>query len=239
MLLKFNIENFLAFNKPVELNFEANLHTKKFLSNVVKNTQGNALKSLAIYGPNNTGKTCIVEALKAFHDVLLNQPLRFRANVFTESPVIMLSAEFLYEGTRYAYSFSYNTETEEFCEECFKRITIDQYGNRQETIYFLKNFGNGIYQCADDKLADIIRLSSKNSMLIYAFDTTGFPKLDEAKIALRALAGSMVVLSMDRISPVKTIEALKHPNTNEAKKIVSIIKAADVDIDDFMYSETH
>ena len=66
MLLKFNIENFLAFNKPVELNFEANLHTKKFLSNVVKNTQGNALKSLAIYGPNNTGKTCIVEALKAF-----------------------------------------------------------------------------------------------------------------------------------------------------------------------------
>lgn len=50
----------------------------------------------------------------------------------------MLSAEFLYEGTRYAYSFSYNTETEEFCEECFKRITIDQYGNRQETIYFLK-----------------------------------------------------------------------------------------------------
>lgn len=36
MLLKFNIENFLAFNKPVELNFEANLHTKKFLSNVVK-----------------------------------------------------------------------------------------------------------------------------------------------------------------------------------------------------------
>lgn len=238
MLLKFNIENFLAFNKPVELNFEANLHTKKFLSNVVKNTQGSALKSLAIYGPNNTGKTCIVEALKAFHDVLLNQPLRFRANVFTESPVIMLSAEFLYEGTRYAYSFSYNTETEEFCEECFKRITIDQYGNRQETIYFLKNFGNGIYQCADDKLADIIRLSSKNSMLIYAFDTTGFPKLDEAKIALRALAGSMVVLSMDRISPVKTIEALKHPNTNEAKKIVSIIKAADVDIDDFMYSET-
>lgn len=58
MLLKFTIENFEVFQKPVELSMEANLHTRKFLSNVIQSSQGNALKALAIYGPNNTGKTC-------------------------------------------------------------------------------------------------------------------------------------------------------------------------------------
>lgn len=55
MLLKFTIENFEVFQKPVELSMEANLHTRKFLSNVIQSSQGNALKALAIYGPNNTG----------------------------------------------------------------------------------------------------------------------------------------------------------------------------------------
>ena len=32
MLLKFTIENFEVFQKPVELSMEANLHTRKFLS---------------------------------------------------------------------------------------------------------------------------------------------------------------------------------------------------------------
>ena len=63
MLLKFTIENFEVFQKPVELSMEANLHTRKFLSNVIQSSQGNALKALAIYGPNNTGKTCTIELI--------------------------------------------------------------------------------------------------------------------------------------------------------------------------------
>ena len=40
MLLKFTIENFEVFQKPVELSMEANLHTRKFLSNVIQSSQG-------------------------------------------------------------------------------------------------------------------------------------------------------------------------------------------------------
>ena len=95
MLLKFTIENFEVFQKPVELSMEANLHTRKFLSNVVQSDQGNALKSIAIYGPNNTGKTCTIEAISAYRNVLLNRPFRYSANVFSESTVVNLGAEFL------------------------------------------------------------------------------------------------------------------------------------------------
>ena len=238
MLLKFTIENFEVFQKPVELSMEANLHTRKFLSNVVQSDQGNALKSIAIYGPNNTGKTCTIEAISAYRNVLLNRPFRYSANVFSESTVVNLGAEFLSDGSRFAYSFAYDTEAEEYQKEHFGRIEIDEYGNRKEIVYFERDTQSKTSYSIDDKLKDIIGLSSKDSILIYAFDTSDFPLLDEAKRVLRKLADSIVFLNMNQISPLKTIEVLKKPDSIEAKKVVSLIKAADLDIDDFRYAES-
>lgn len=238
MLLKFTIENFEVFQKPVELSMEANLHTRKFLSNVIQSSQGNALKALAIYGPNNTGKTCTIEAIVAYRDVLLNRPFRFSANVFSGSKVVRLGAEFLSDGTRFTYSFDYDTNAEAYQREHFGRIEIDEYGNRKEIVYFERDTQSKTSYSIDDKLRDIIWLSSKDSILIYAFDTSDFPLLDEAKRVLRKLADSIVFLNMNQISPLKTIEVLKKPDTIEAKKVVSLIKAADLDIDDFRYAES-
>lgn len=238
MLLKFTIENFEVFQKPVELSMEANLHTRKFLSNVVQSDQGNALKSIAIYGPNNTGKTCTIEAISAYRNVLLNRPFRYSANVFSESTVVNLGAEFLSDGSRFAYSFAYDTEAEEYQKEHFGRIEIDEHGNRKEIVYFERDTKSKTSYSSDERLADIIGLSSKDSILIYSFDTSDFPLLEEAKYVLRKFADSIVFLSMNRISPFKTIEVLKNPNTKEAKKVVSLIRAADLDIDDFKYAES-
>ena len=238
MLLKFTIENFEVFQKPVELSMEANLHTRKFLSNVIQSSQGNALKALAIYGPNNTGKTCTIEAIVAYRDVLLNRPFRFSANVFSGSNVVRLGAEFLSDGTRFTYSFDYDTNAEAYQREHFGRIEIDEYGNRKEIVYFERDTQSKTSYSIDAKLRDIIGLSSKDSILIYAFDTSDFPLLDEAKRVLRKLADSIVFLNMNQISPLKTIEVLKKPDTIEAKKVVSLIKAADLDIDDFQYAES-
>lgn len=238
MLLNFRIENFEVFQQPVELNMEANLHTRKFLSNVIQSDQGNALKTLAIYGPNNTGKTCTLEAIAAYRNVLLNRPFRFSANVFSDSPAVKLGAEFLADGTRFSYSFAYDTKAEEYLKERFSRIEIDEYGNRKETVYFERDTKNKTSYSSDAKFAELINLSSKDSILIYSFDTTDLPLLDEAKRVLRRFAENIVILSMNRISPVKTIEVLKKPDTIEARKVVSLIKAADLDIDDFKYAES-
>ena len=238
MLLNFRIENFEVFQQPVELNMEANLHTRKFLSNVIQSDQGNALKTLAIYGPNNTGKTCTLEAIAAYRNVLLNRPFRFSANVFSDSPAVKLGAEFLADGTLFSYSFAYDTKAEEYLKERFSRIEIDEYGNRKETVYFERDTQNKTSYSSDAKFAELINLSSKDSILIYSFDTTDLPLLDEAKRVLRRFAENIVILSMNRISPVKTIEVLKKPDTIEARKVVSLIKAADLDIDDFKYAES-
>lgn len=238
MLLNFMIENFEVFQEQVQLNMEANLHTRKFLSNVIQENQGNALKALAIYGPNNTGKTCTIEAIAAYRDVLLNRQFRYSANIFSQSKVVKLGAEFLIDSRRFNYSFNYNTETEEFEKEHFGLICIDEYGNRRETVYFERDTQLKTSSSVDKRLSEIIQLSSKDSILIYSFDTSEFPLLDEAKRVLRKFAESIVILSMNRLNPLKTIEVLKKPDTIEAKKVISLIKAADLDIDDFKYAES-
>ena len=148
-----------------------------------------------------------------------------------------LGAEFLSDGTRFTYSFDYDTNAEAYQREHFGRIEIDEYGNRKEIVYFERDTQSKTSYSIDAKLRDIIGLSSKDSILIYAFDTSDFPLLDEAKRVLRKLADSIVFLNMNQISPLKTIEVLKKPDTIEAKKVVSLIKAADLDIDDFQYAE--
>jgi hypothetical protein len=94
MLLKFTIENFQAFSKEVELNLEADLRTKKFRSNIIMNLQGNIIKTAAIYGPNNTGKTCLLNAIHAYRAVILNKTISFRSNLFTDSSVLKIGAVF-------------------------------------------------------------------------------------------------------------------------------------------------
>ncbi len=237
MLLNFSINNFEVFNKAVKLDMEANLHTKKFLSNVVMRKKGNALKSIAIYGPNNTGKTCVIEALTAYKDVLLNKRFYYDSNIFNDTNVVSLGAEFLCEDNRYSYCFSFDTRTKEFIDEEFALVDIDEYGNKSKTIYFYRNTSSKETISEDEKLNEIIKLSSKDNILIYAFDTIEFPLLDEAKRVLNKLANKMVIISMHRLNQMKTIEVLKNPNSTQAKKVVNLIKAADLDIEDYKYSE--
>lgn len=237
MLIKFTIENFNAFNNEVELDLQADLRTKKFLSNVIQSSQGNVLKSAAIYGPNNTGKTCFIQALKAYKNVLLNKRLSIQRNLFTDTTISKLGAVFLYNGKRYKYSFSFDTKTKTFVEEDFCEIEFDKYGNETKKTFFYRNIQTKAAESSCQKLKEVMNLSSKDNILINTLDSTELPLLDEAKSVLQGFANQITILSMQTIPPNKTIEFLKNPNSFEARQIVEIIKNSDLDIDDFKYDE--
>lgn len=237
MLLKFIVENFQVFNEEVELNLEADLRTKKFRSNIIMNSQGNSIKSAAIYGPNNTGKTCLLNAVHAYRAVLLSKPINFQSNLFTDSPVFKLGAVFIWESKRYLYTFRYDTIKKIFVEEEFTHIAVDQYGNETKNNFFYRNAETKIANSSCDKLKSVINLSSKGNILINTLDVTEFPLLQEAKNVLRGFAESMTVLSMQTLQPYKTIEMLKDQHSCEAKQIVELIRHSDLDIDDFRYDE--
>ena len=235
MLLKFIIENFQAFNSEVELNLEADLRTQKFRSNVILNSQGNSIKAVAIYGPNNTGKTCLINAVRVYRSVLLSKPINFYPNLFAESSVSKLGAVFLWNKKRYMYTFRYDTKSKIFVEEEFVHIVVDQYGNETKKVYFYRNVDKRIAKSLNSKLEEVINLSSKDNILINTLNTTEFPLLQEARDVLRGFAESITVLSMQSLQPYKTIELLKNHNSYEAKQIVELIKHSDLDIDDFIY----
>ena len=237
MLLKFMIENFQAFSAEVELNLEADLRTKKFRSNIIMNLQGNSIKTAAIYGPNNTGKTCLLNAIHAYRAVLLNKSISFRSNLFTDSSVLKIGAVFLWNEKRYLYAFRYDTKTKTFVEEEFVHIIVDEYGNETKNAFFYRNADTKVANSSCDKLKDVINLSSKDNILINTLDASEFPLLQEAKNVLRGFAESITILSMQSLQPYKTIEMLKDHNSCEAKQIVELIKHSDLDIDDFKYDE--
>jgi AAA15 family ATPase/GTPase len=237
MILKLMIENFQAFSNEVELNLEADLRTKKFRSNIIMNLQGNCIKTAAIYGPNNTGKTCLLNAVQAYRAVLLNKPVNFRSNLFTDSPVLKIGAVFLWNERRYLYTFRYDTKMKNFVEEEFAHIIIDQYGNETKSEFFYRNIDTKVAKSSCDKLRKVINLSSKDNILINTLEASEFPLLQEAKNVLRCFAENITVLSMQSLQPYKTIEILKNHNSCEAEQIVELIKHSDLDIDDFKYDE--
>ena len=66
MITGFKFDNCFAFNNQLEMILRADMRTKRFISNVSNiNENLNVLKSIAIYGPNNTGKTSFVSCIKA------------------------------------------------------------------------------------------------------------------------------------------------------------------------------
>ena len=81
MLIEVRAKNCYAFNEEIQFSMKADMRNKKFGSNVHKENNFNVLKTAGIYGPNNTGKTCLVKCIKAIKNVLLNKNKEIMPNV--------------------------------------------------------------------------------------------------------------------------------------------------------------
>lgn len=237
MLIKLFLKNYKAFNEGVELNLLADLRTKKFTSNIINHPLANVIKSAAIYGPNNTGKTCIINAIRDFKAVLLNQSIKLQSNFFSSSSIVKIGAEFIYLNKRYTYYFKYDTEKNVFEEESFCEIIVDQYGNLSTKELFFRSISSKKVRSIDVELEKVINLASKDNVLIHTLETSEFPLLDNAKSVLKGFAENINIVSTQSMQPYTTIEILKNPETPQAKQIVELIKNADLYIDDFKYEE--
>ena len=71
MILSVHVNNFLVYSNEVELSAKADMHIKKFSENVYRSKHFNVLKSICIYGANNSGKTCLIRAINSIKNVLL------------------------------------------------------------------------------------------------------------------------------------------------------------------------
>lgn len=235
--LKFN--NCFAFNKPVEMSLKADMRTKKFTSNVINiNDNINILKSIAIYGPNNTGKTSFIDCIRAMKDTLENKKISISCNIFNKSSICEESVSFINNNIEYIYEFKYDCKEKNYIYEKMAELKHDVYKNEVEDIYFIKDTINDRYECMKDKLLEkSLNIASNNNILIYTLQVEKFELLQKIKKILLELANSIEIVDMNDIPNEKTIEILKHKDT-ESKKIVEFVKNADVYLEDFYYEDS-
>ena len=238
MITRFKFDNCFAFNKPVEMTLRADMRTKKFSSNVINvNDNLNILKSIAIYGPNNTGKTSFIKCIKAFKRTLENKPIRLSANIFTGNSISTEAVSFIYNEKEYNYEYKFDCDKHSYVYEKMVEIVRDKNSNETEKLIFLKDTLNEKYKCPEDqKLQEVLNIASTNNILIYTVQTEKFDILNKIKEILINLAKSIVIVTMNNIPNEKTIEILKNKD-EETKKIVNFIKNADIYLDDYRYDD--
>ena len=238
MITRFKFNNCFAFNKPVEMTLRADMRTKKFSSNVINvNDNLNILKSIAIYGPNNTGKTSFIKCINAFKRTLENKPIRLSANIFTGNSISTEAVSFIYNEKEYNYEYKFDCDKHSYVYEKMVEIVRDKNSNETEKLIFLKDTLNEKYKCPEDqKLQEVLNIASTNNILIYTVQTEKFDTLNKIKEILINLAKSIVIVTMNNIPNEKTIEILKNKD-EETKKIVNFIKNADIYLDDYRYDD--
>ena len=236
MIIEVRVNNCFVFSDPIVFSMKADMRNKKFASNVHKENNFNILKTAGIYGPNNVGKTCLVKCIRSIINIFLNQKPGIKSNIFMDSTICKMGISFLMNGREFSYDFWYDTVKKEYPYEEFKEILKDQYGNEKEIVWLLKDSIHEKYQYEDEELAKMIPLVSQSNLLVYLIDTSKFKCLAEMKELIVQFASKVDIIDMNNIPIERTINLMKNKNELQ-KKVVELIKNADLYMDDFEYVE--
>lgn len=234
MIIELRAKNCFAFDEQIAFSMKANMHNKKFASNVHTENKFNVLKTAGIYGPNNAGKTCLIRCLRAMKEVLLNKDNSIMANIFTDDDVCELGVTFLYNGRKFSYDYKYDSFSKEYIYESFFEIIKDKYNNEKKICWMLRDTSNEVYSCIDENMQAMMPIVAKNNVIFYLIDTAKFRKIDEMKQILVNFAEKIDIINMNNIPMEHTIDLMKNKNQMQ-EKVVDFIKNADLYMDDFRY----
>ncbi len=234
MIIEIRAKNCFAFKDEIAFSMKADMRNKKFVTNVHKENNFNVLKTVGIYGPNNTGKTCFIKCIRTIKEVFLNKKNRLMPNIFTENSICELGVTFMASKKKYSYDFKYDTQKEVYIYESFSEIFKDQYNNEKEVCWLKKDIISEIYECIDEDVQNMIPVVSKNNLLCYVIDTSKFEHLSKMKQILVGFAKKIDIINMNNIPMQHTIELMKNKNQSQ-EKVVEFIKNADLYMDNFEF----
>ena len=208
MITSLKFKNCFAFNNEVEMTLKADMRTNRFSCNTIKiNENLNILKSSVVYGPNNTGKTTLINCIKALKKALLNKEIYLQSNIFTDSDICEIKISFIYEEKEYSYEYKYNAKEHSYIYEKMCEIIRDKYNNEKEELKFLRDTINEKFECPSNKeLEKILNITSNNNILIYTVQIEKFEVLQEIKEILTTIAENIEIVDMNRIPNEKTIQ---------------------------------
>jgi len=224
----------MTFNKEVELNMNADLRTKVFKSNYAEKLGKNILKTAAIFGPNNTGKSNFINSVSDFKNIISNTYIgntNFLPNFQTKRSIIEWKVQFIYENNLCDYCVSLNYESKTFVQESFF------YKNEKGKYGYSRNIKNKEFSCETDKdLEKAMEIASDNNILIYSIQLDNSELLNNAKKIIAGFAKSIEVIDTNTISFNKTLSFANY-GAKSRTKILDFMKKTDLYFDDYIYDE--
>lgn len=138
MLIRFQVENFLSFNKIQNFSMIAgNLKNKE--DHVLKKAGVKLLKLSAIYGANASGKTNLIKGINLFKFIVVNtvpsdiSNLYFRENIENKDKLTTFEVELIKNNSVYAYGIKINLNKRVIDSEWLYKLSPDK--NKEEIVY--------------------------------------------------------------------------------------------------------
>lgn len=179
LLKEIKIYNFGPINQPICFSLEKR-KTEQFLENIIEGS--NLLKTIYIYGANNSGKTKVVETIRFLKDIVeLGKEIFNKRNylpfLFNSDKVTELEYSFIIEGCKYLYLLRINLFDKYIVEEKMtigskvifirKNETLSLEENRKELKIDRDIFGLVYYYSVIGGNEDIDKLIEYINQIIY------------------------------------------------------------------------
>lgn len=228
------------FKNQTDLSFKADKRTKYLLSNSVVIDKVATLKAMAIYGPNNSGKTKLIELFKIIKKVLIgNENVVCNNKLFGDDPetTFYIIYNNLDEKGWVKYEWSYNSEKKVFNKEKLAVITYYSNGSPFENVIFEKSILDKKLIVIGEDQSKYLSILPHNKPFLYTvnIDEGTFSMLNEWKESLSKCSNNIEVVTMFNVPIQKTIDALKSTDSKKHEFINAFVRAADLSIKGFEY----
>lgn len=245
MICKFSLENYKAFGERADLDFFANKNIKRFDYNYLDYLGLDILKTIGIYGPNNTGKTCLLTSLIDLKVLMLNEQHSSFSSAFAKKgEITSFSIEYLINGRFYRYCLDYDNSSRQYLHESLFLLAISAVSSTKTKIFERTSSSlNWIDMEKSLKNANVMKLFSPSFPFMIVFNDDENSLLKQAKQDYLDFANSITFLKMDEKVDISNTIKLIQSNPKAAKFMKEFVKNCDLHISDFgfdnnVYSDT-
>lgn len=243
MITELRADNCCIFNRKINFSLKADMRSKKFGTNIHKENGFNILKTAAIYGPNNSGKTCLINIIGNLKSILLNKPGMIITNFHNpDDRVARIGVSFLEKGHMYSYDLAIAhtaSDGQIYPYERFGEITIDKAGRENLSIWFERDAENNIYKSTDRKAEKVMPVLGFSNILMYVMNPEQSESLKKMKEILFSFAQKIEIINSTIFREQnlsKTLGMLKE-KSDISREVADFIKNADMSLDDIRYEE--
>lgn len=242
MIGEIKINNYRFFTGENTFSFVADRRTKKLISNSVLLDNKPILKSLALYGNNNSGKTNLISLFKSLKNLFSGKE-NFAFNstkIFKDSEIVSISTTFNNnDGMGWIrYDFDYNCEKREFVKEKICNVFYYDSGNPRIDDIFEFDRNAKVLKVYDNDLSKYLDMYMGTKPFVYSVrvEDGEFQSLKTYKQALDKLGKSLIIINLYNIPFNGTLEAFKANNSKKTDFITSFAKHADLSIDKLSFA---